>query len=95
MSEVATRVAVLGVEGDARAQLRRALAEFGADIAIEGDPRQLDPSAVSSASPAFILVSLDDAIEDALDSWQDLFDNPEITVIFDEAAVTRQGNAVN
>lgn len=90
MSEVATRVAVLGVEGDARSQLRRALAEFGADIAIEGDPRQLDPSAVSSASPAFILVSLDDAIEDALDSWQDLFDNPEITVIFDEAAVTRQ-----
>lgn len=90
MSEVATRVAVLGVEGDARAQLRRALAEFGADIAIEGDPRQLDPAAVSSASPAFILVSLDDAIEDALDSWQDLFDNPEITVIFDEAAVTRE-----
>lgn len=90
MSEVATRVAVLGVEGDARAQLRRALAEFGADITIEGDPRQLDPEMVSNAAPAFILVSLDDAIEDALDSWQGVFDNPQITVIFDEAAVTRE-----
>lgn len=90
MSEVATRVAVLGVEGDARAQLRRALAEFGADITIEGDPRQLDPEMVREAAPAFILVSLDDAIEDALDSWQGVFDNPQITVIFDEAAVTRE-----
>lgn len=91
MSEVAaTRVAVLGVEGDARAQLRRALSEFGADIAIEGDPRQIDPQSVSSAAPSFILVSLDEAIEDALDAYQDIFDDPRITVIFDEAAVTRE-----
>lgn len=91
MNEViATRVAVLGVEGDARAQLRRALSEFGADIAIEGDPRQIDPQSVSSAAPSFILVSLDEAIEDALDAYQDIFDDPRITVIFDEAAVTRE-----
>jgi len=90
MSEVVTRVAVLGVEGDARAQLRRALSEFGADIAIEGDPRQLDPQLVGRAAPTFILVSLDEAIEDALDAYQLLFDDPQITVIFDEAAVTRE-----
>lgn len=90
MSEAATRVAVLGVEGDARAQLRRALSEFGADIAIEGDPRQLDPQSVSRAAPTFILVSLDEAIEDALDAYQSVFDDPNVTVIFDEAAVTRE-----
>lgn len=84
------RIALLGRAGDAREHLRRALSDLGADIAVEGDPTDLEPSAVMAATPAVVIVSLDGGIEEQLDRWDPLFDHPSVNVIFDEAEVTRQ-----
>lgn len=84
------RIALLGRAGDAREHLRRALSDLGADIAVEGDPTDLEPSAVLAATPAVVIVSLDGGIEEQLDRWDPLFDHPAVNVIFDEAEVTRQ-----
>ena len=66
MAEVAVRVALLARPGDARDQLRRALAELGAELVAEGDPAELDPGQVAGQSPNVVLVSLEPAIEDAI-----------------------------
>lgn len=84
------RIALLGRAGDAREHLRRALSDLGADIAVEGDPTDLEPTAVMAATPAVVIVSLDGGIEEQLDRWDPLFDHPSVNVIFDEAEVTRQ-----
>lgn len=84
------RIALLGRDGEAREHLRRALSDLGADIAVEGDPADLDPAAVMAASPAVVIVSLDGGVEEQLDRWDRLFDEPGVNVVFDEAEVTRQ-----
>lgn len=90
MSSVPTRVALLGIEGDVRAQLRQVLIDYGAQISIEADPRAVAPEALSEAGSKIIVVSLDESIEDALDAFRPVFDDPAVSVIFDEAAVTRK-----
>lgn len=90
MGSVPARVALLGVEGDVRTQLRQVLLDFGAQICIEADPRAVEPEELSAAGSSIILVSLDDRIEDALDAFQPVFDCPGVSVIFDEADVTRK-----
>jgi len=90
MAEVSVRVALLARPGDARDQLRRALSELGAELVAEGDPNELDPATVQAASPAVVLVSLEPAIEDALDRFGDVLGAPGVEVMFDDADVTRQ-----
>lgn len=90
MAESVVRVALLARPGDARDQLRRALAELGAELVAEGDPAELDPATVAGHSPSVVLVSLEPAIEDALDRFGDLFATPGVEVMFDDAEVTRQ-----
>lgn len=90
MAESVVRVALLARPGEARDQLRRALAELGAELVAEGDPGELDPAAVAGHSPSVVLVSLEPAIEDALDRFGDLFAMPGVEVMFDDAEVTRQ-----
>ena len=90
MAEVAVRVALLARPGDARDQLRRALAELGAELVAEGDPAELDPGQVAGQSPNVVLVSLEPAIEDALDRFDDLLATSGVEVMYDDAEVTRQ-----
>lgn len=90
MAEVAVRVALLARPGDARDQLRRALAELGAELVAEGDPAELDPGQVAGQSPNVVLVSLEPAIEDALDRFDDLLATAGVEVMYDDAEVTRQ-----
>lgn len=90
MAEVAVRVALLARPGDARDQLRRALAELGAELVAEGDPAELDPGEVAGHSPRAVLVSLEPAIEDALERFDDLLGQPGVAVIYDDAEVTRE-----
>lgn len=84
------RIALLGRAGDARDHLRRALADLGADIVVEGDPVELDPGTVGDTRPGVLVISLDSAMEEQLDRWDGLLDDPSINVVFDEADVTRQ-----
>lgn len=90
MAEAAVRVALLARPGDARDQLRRALAELGAELVAEGDPSELDPAEVAGHSPRVVLVSLEPAIEDALERFDDLLAQPGVEVLYDDAEVTRE-----
>ena len=88
MAEHGVRVALLARAGKARDQLRTALDEAGATVVAEGDPLQLDPSQVAAANPNYYLVSLEPAIETALERFDELLAAPGIEVMFDDAEVT-------
>lgn len=90
MLESPVRVALLARPGDARDQLRRALAELGAQLVAEGDPAELDPGTVAGEKPSVVLISLEPAIEDSLSRFDDLLAAPGIQVMYDDAEVTRQ-----
>lgn len=86
---VGVRVALLGRDPGVLEHLKRALADAGARLVAEGDPAQLDPVAVADAAPGVVVVSLEPAIEDALERFDDLFARPGVEVVFDDAEVTR------
>jgi chemotaxis response regulator CheB len=88
MAEGGIRVALLARAGKARDQLHAALGELGAHIVVEGDPTRLDPAEVAAASPNYFLVSLEPAIEAALESFDELLAAPGVEVMFDDAEVT-------
>ncbi|OGT57751.1 MAG: hypothetical protein A3E01_03230 [Gammaproteobacteria bacterium RIFCSPHIGHO2_12_FULL_63_22] len=88
MAEDGVRVALLARAGKARDQLRTALDEAGASVVAEGDPLQLDPAEVAAANPNYYLVSLEPAIETALERFDDLLAAPGVEVMFDDAEVT-------
>jgi chemosensory pili system protein ChpB (putative protein-glutamate methylesterase) len=90
MLESPVRVALLARPGEARDQLRRALAELGAQLVAEGDPAELDPGTVAGEKPSVVLVSLEPAVEDALARFDDLLAAPGVEVMYDDAEVTRQ-----
>lgn len=90
MLDSPVRVALLARPGDARDQLRRALAELGASLVAEGDPAELDPGQVAGEKPTVVLVSLEPAIEDSLSRFDDLLAAPGIEVMYDDAETTRQ-----
>jgi chemotaxis response regulator CheB len=90
MLDSPVRVALLARPGDARDQLRRALAELGASLVAEGDPAELDPGQVAGEKPTVVLVSLEPAIEDSLSRFDDLLAAPGIDVMYDDAETTRQ-----
>lgn len=88
MVDAGVRVALLARSGTARDQLRRALLEAGAQIVAEGDPSELDPEQVAGQAPTVYLVSLEPAIETALERFDELLAAPGVEVMFDDAEVT-------
>lgn len=90
MTDSTPKVALLGRPGPAREHLRKALADLGGDITIEGEPGELLPAQVAATGPSVVVVSLDAAMEDKLDDWDELFDSEGLNVIFDEAETTSQ-----
>lgn len=84
----AVRIALLARAGKARDQLHAALNEAGANIVAEGDPSQLEPGQVASHRPNFFLVSLEPAMEAALERFDELFAGEDVEVMFDDAEVT-------
>ncbi len=90
MADAGVRVVLLARAGSARDHLHRALSELGATLVAEGDPAELDPAQVAGQSPNLILVSLEPAIEAALEHFDELLATPGIEVMYDDAEVTRQ-----
>jgi hypothetical protein len=88
MAEAAIRIALLARAGKAREQLHRALDDAGANIVVEGDPAELDPAQVAGTAPTVYLVSLEPALETALDRFDELLSNPDVEVMFDDGEVT-------
>lgn len=85
---VALKVALLARAGDAREQLRRAITELGADLVVESDPNDLAPGALGAAGATTVLVSVEPAVEAALDRLDDELLSPGLTVMYDEAETT-------
>lgn len=83
-------VALIGRKDEARDQLQKSLTEFGASVVFEGEPPDVDLGELRRTAPGVVIVNLDAALEDALDSLQPVLDDPAVNVIFNEADVTRQ-----
>jgi chemotaxis response regulator CheB len=82
------KVALLARAGDAREQLKRAITELGAELVVEADPNDLAPGALASAGATTVLVSVEPAVEAALDRLDDDLLAPSLNVVFDEAETT-------
>ncbi|WP_397572610.1 chemotaxis protein CheB [Silanimonas sp.] len=82
------KVALLARAGDAREQLKRAITELGAELVVEADPNDLAPGALVSAGATTVLVSVEPAVEAALDRLEDDLLEPSLNVMFDEAETT-------
>lgn len=84
----ALKVALLARAGEAREQLRRAITELGAELVVEADPNDLAPGALANAGATTVLVSMEPAVEAALDRLDDELLAPGLNVMFDEAETT-------
>jgi chemotaxis response regulator CheB len=82
------KVALLARAGDAREQLKRAITELGAELVVEADPNELAPGALAAAGATTVLVSVEPAVEAALDRLDDELLAPALNVMFDEAETT-------
>jgi chemotaxis response regulator CheB len=83
------RVALLARPGPAHDQIRKALLDLGAKLVAEGDPAELDPAAIGRLGPNIVLVSLEPAIEPALERFDDLLGTDGVEVMYDDAEVTK------
>jgi chemotaxis response regulator CheB len=83
-------VALLGRDDSARASLRRALEDLGAQVVFEGDPATLQADQVLRSGPQVVIVNLASGVEDDIDHLQPLFDHPKVNVLFNEAEVSSQ-----
>lgn len=81
-------VALLGRDDGARAQLRGALVELGAQVVVEVEPAAARPAQVLDAGTNTVVVNLAAGMDDDLDHLQELFDSPQVNVVFNEAEVS-------
>ena len=84
----ALRVALLARAGDAREQLKRAITELGAVLVVEADPNEVASGMLAGTGATAVLVSVEPAVEAALDRLDDDLFTPGLNVMFDEAATT-------
>jgi chemotaxis response regulator CheB len=84
----ALRIALLARAGDAREQLKRAVSDLGAQIVVEADPNDLAPGALADSGATTVLVSVEPAVEAALDRLDAELMAPSLNVMFDEADTT-------
>ncbi|MFL6591506.1 MAG: chemotaxis protein CheB [Luteimonas sp.] len=88
--DAATRVALLARNGEASERLQAALREAGADVVLVSDPADTDAPSVRAAGAQALLIALEPAVEEALDRFDTLLADPDVTVIFDEAELAAQ-----
>ena len=85
-----SKVALLGREDPVRAQLRAALVDAGAEVAIECDLASLDISNLRASNAATVIVNLDPGSEDALEQLDELIADEHVRVVFNESETTGQ-----
>lgn len=81
------RVVVLARAGAARDRTEAAVREAGAALVAVLDPATASTADVHAATPDAVLVVLDPAVETALEGFDDVFANPALSVLFDDAEV--------
>jgi chemotaxis response regulator CheB len=83
-------VVLLGGSDALRTQMRTALSELGAELLHEGDIAGADCRQIIALAPRVVLVNLEAGSEDALDALDELFAEPSINVVFNEAEASSQ-----
>jgi chemosensory pili system protein ChpB (putative protein-glutamate methylesterase) len=86
----ARRVVLLARPGPACERLAEAAREAGAELALVADPIDADPAEVRAAQPEALLVALEPAVESAIERFEDIYTDPDIIVLFEEADVIVQ-----
>ena len=82
------KVALLARAGEAREQLKRAITDLGAQLVVEADPNDLSAGALAAAGATTVLVSVEPAVEAALDRLEDDLLASSLNVMYDEAETT-------
>ncbi|VUL99423.1 chemotaxis protein CheB [Stenotrophomonas maltophilia] len=92
-TQAAPAVALLARPGAARERLREALSHADVQLVLEDDPNTLEARVLQEARPQFVVIALEDAIEDALERLEAVLSAPGLTLVFDEAelAARRDG----
>lgn len=85
-----SRVALLGREDQVRAQLRAALLDAGAEVALERDLAGVKLDELRACEAVTVIVNLDPGSEDVLDQLDDLIADPDVKVVFNESETTGQ-----
>ena len=87
------RVVLLARPGPARERLVEAAREAGAELALVADPVDTDAATVRDARPEALLVALEPAVESAIERFEDIYTDPDVIVLFEEAdlIVQREG----
>ena len=86
----ARRVVLLARPGPACERLAEAAREAGAEIALVADPTEADPGSVREARPDALLVALEPAVEGAIERFEDIYADPDVIVLFEEADLIMQ-----
>lgn len=81
-------VALLGRDDGARAQLRSALVELGAQVVVEAEPSAARATQVLDAGTNTVVVNLAAGMDEDIDHLQELFDSPQVNVVFNDAEVS-------
>lgn len=89
----ARRVVLLARPGPARERLSEAAREAGAELALVADPAEADPDEVRAIQPEALLVALEPAIESEIERFHEIYCDPDVIVLFEEAdlIVQREG----
>lgn len=90
MPESGRRVVLLARPGPARDRVRAALAEVGAELALEADPTQAGVDDLAAAHGEVVIVVLDVAAEAALARFDAVLLDPAIDVLYEEADLAAQ-----
>lgn len=80
-------VALLGRATGARAQLRQALKDLGAQVAFEGELASASQQ-VLDVAPNVVIVNLEEGADEGLEHLQAVFDSNTINVVFNDAEVS-------
>lgn len=79
------RVVLLARAGKAADNIADALRQAGARLVLVADPSQTDEAALRAHDPQVVLIALEPSIENALEKFDALLTDPNLTVIYDEA----------
>ena len=85
-----SRVALLGRKDPVRAQLRAALVDAGAEVALECELAGLDIANLRASNAATVIVNLDPGSEEVLEQLDALIADEQVRVVFNESETTGQ-----
>lgn len=89
MTESSPAIALLFDDTELGGQLRQALDERGARIVHEGAVSSLNRELLQQLGANVLVINLDDAAEDALESLYEVIDNDSLRVVFNDGQASR------